>query len=70
MWESYALKATSLSHNLWLDFALKARKHRSKLCGSLESGLQPFKTFSGIVRVVVGKLVADLAESLPFISAS
>jgi len=36
----------------------------------MDGGLPAFKTLSGMVRVVVSKLVADLAESLPVISAS
>jgi hypothetical protein len=36
----------------------------------MHGGLPALKTLSGIVRVVMCKLVADLAETLPIISAS
>jgi phosphoribosylformylglycinamidine synthase II len=49
--------------------ALKARQHRHELSSGVDSGLQSLKALCGVVRVIVGKLVADLAQGLPFVSA-
>ena len=61
------LPETSLICNLWVDFALEARKHGCELRSSMDGGLPALKPLSGIVWVVVGKLVANLTESLPVI---
>jgi len=49
------------SSRLRLDFALKLRQYCNELGCCLDGSLQAFKTLSGIVRVIMGKLVANLA---------
>ena len=49
------------SNRLRLDFALKLRQYCNELGCCMDGSLQAFKTLSGIVRVIMGKLVPNLA---------
>ena len=54
---------------LWREFALKPNQHCNELRSSMDGGLQAFKALSGTIWIIMGKLVADLAEKLPVVSA-
>lgn len=53
--------ATRRNKILHLDFALKLRQYFNELGCCMDGSLQAFKTLSGIVWVIMGKLVANLA---------